>query len=685
MAPEEFNDAGLVQEFLVEADEYLRALDDDLLTLERVYGTGDVPEDLIENMFRATHTIKGLAAMFDFDDVKDLSHVMESVFQTFRKGERAVDEACLEVLFAGVDALRDAMAVVSGEGSGESSAHEAIDAVTVWLEGEGATGATGAAGAVNAAGADLGEYAATRIAEAAAEGLRAVRLELRWGIELRLGTLKVASLERALGRGEVLQIRPVIDTLPDIDRVDSEKTDVTFEVVALSDLSDGEIGDQLGVSASAIHAFEMGDAETAVCRLAPDATAVANASGGTQHIVRVDIERLDSLMDLTGEIVTARTRLEELLGPMKAAHRKEEGVQEVAAAAKDLSRLVDGLQDQVMRLRMVPVKQLFSKFPRTVRDLARRSGKEIQLTFEGEETELDKRLIEQIEDSLLHMVRNACDHGIESPEERVAAGKPPQGTVALAAGHEGNHIVIEIRDDGKGLDVGAIWSKAVEQGRISEEQELDDTLLVDTIMNSGFSTAETITDISGRGVGLDVVRKKLSELGGTITFETEFRAGTTFKLRLPLTLAIMSALLVREADRTFAVPIASVSEVLRVGRKEIRTIRGSSVMDVRGQALTVADLAEVLGVGDEASRGDTSFVVVVSGIGHQLGLVVDSLHGQQQVVVKSLEEALGQTDGIGGATILGDGSVVPIIDVDGVVDLVAGRSPRGNVVGGGVR
>ena len=685
MAPEEFNDAGLVQEFLVEADEYLRALDDDLLTLERVYGTGDVPEDLIENMFRATHTIKGLAAMFDFDDVKDLSHVMESVFQTFRKGERVVDDACIEVLFAGVDALRDAMAAVSGEGGGNVSARDAIAAVDAWLEGDEAVAAADVGQSIATADADLGEYAATRIAEAAAEGLRAVRLELRWSIELRLGTLKVASLERALGRGEVLQIRPLIDALPEIDRVDAEKTDLAFEVVALSDLSDGEIGDQLGVSASAIRAFDTGDGVADASESVVDASSATAAAVGTQHIVRVDIERLDSLMDLTGEIVTARTRLDELVGAVKAAHRKEEGVQDLAVAAKDLSRLVDGLQDQVMRLRMVPVKQLFSKFPRTVRDLARRSGKEIQLTFEGEETELDKRLIEQIEDSLLHMIRNACDHGIESPDERVAAGKPRQGTITLAAGHEGNHIVIEIRDDGRGLDVGAIWAKAVEQGRVTEDQELDDVLLVDIIMNSGFSTAETITDISGRGVGLDVVRKKLSELGGTITFETEFRAGTTFTLRLPLTLAIMSALLVSEAERAFAIPIASVSEVLRVGRKEIRTIRGSSVMDVRGEALTVTDLAEVLGFGDESHRGDTSFVVVVSGVGHQLGLVVDSLHGQQQVVVKSLEEALGRTDGIGGATILGDGSVVPIIDVDGVVDLVAGRSPSEQVVGGGAR
>ncbi len=283
------------------------------------------------------------------------------------------------------------------------------------------------------------------------------------------------------------------------------------------------------------------------------------------------------------------------------------------------------------------------------------------------------------------MVRNACDHGIEKPEERVAAGKSRQGTVTLAAGHEGNHIVIEIRDDGKGLDVAAIWSKAVEQGRISADQELDDDLLVDIIMGSGFSTAETITDISGRGVGLDIVRKKLAELSGTIHFETEFRTGTTFKMRLPLTLAIMSALLVEESGRAFAIPIAAVSEVLRVGKGDIRKIRGSSVMDVRGQTLTVADLSKALGFSERSSRSDTSYVVVVSGVGHRLGIVVDGLAGQQQVVVKSLESALGRTAGIGGATILGDGSVVPIVDVDGVVDIVADRSPKETTVGGGVR
>ncbi|MBS3957254.1 MAG: chemotaxis protein CheA [Clostridiales bacterium] len=679
MAPEEFNDASLVQEFIVEADEYLRSLDDDLLALERIYLTDEAPDDLIENMFRATHTIKGLAAMFDFDDIKNLSHVMESVFQAFRKKERAVDEACLEVLFRGVDALRDALAAVSaGEGEVVGSARDAVRAIDALLD---SVPVTENADRTPTGLAGLGEYAQARIAEAPDEGLRAVRLLLRWGIELRLGALRISAIERALGKGEVLEARPLLDDIPMIFEADSARTDVTFEVVALTDITDAEIGDNLGVSVSTIRTIagtgDLQKSDAEVC----EPTVAASA----QHIIRVDIGRLDELMDLTGEIVTARTRLEDLVGEIKAANRKDESVQLLAGAAKDLSRLVDGLQDQVMRLRMVPVNQLFSKFHRTVRDIARWSGKEIQLVFEGEETELDKRLIEQVEETLLHMVRNACDHGIETPEERVAAGKPRQGTITLAAGHEGNYVFIETRDDGKGLDVGAIWNKAVEQGRISSDEEIGDALIVDIITGSGFSTAETITDISGRGVGMDIVRKKLAELGGTIQFETEFRGGTTFTMRLPLTLAIMSALLVSEEERAFAIPLASVAEVLRVDRGEIRTIKGSQVMDLRGHSLPVVDLGHTLGFEEEPSHTGKGFVVVVSGVGHRLGVLVDALVGQQQVVVKNLEETLGRTPGIGGATILGDGSVVPIIDVDGVVDLIAGRSKNETVVGGGVR
>jgi chemotaxis protein histidine kinase CheA len=614
--------------------------------------------------------------MFDFTPMKDLAHALEHILDGLRKRTLPFDRACLQTLFDGADALKASLATVRTPDQGAADARIATERIVAFLEnGAGAHRADTLAGPQ----LELTEYARIRIEEAVEEGLRPVRIRLRWGIELRLGSLRLTSLERAIGQGEILDIRPLVDEIPALDSIDSRTTDLAVEILALTDLTDDEISNTLGVVASSIVPLQTQEE----ARSPEEADVGERAAGFREHIVRVDISRLDDLMDLTGEIVTARTRLDDLVDKLKTRDSKDALSQSLTQSAKDIGALIDVLQDHVMGLRMVPIRQLFSKFPRTVRDLARRSDKEIQLVYEGEDTEFDKRLIEQIEDSILHMVRNACDHGIEMPDERETAGKPRTGTVTLAASHEGSHILIEVRDDGRGLDVLAIWQKAIEEGLIASEQELDDGMLADLIMTSGFSTARQITDVSGRGVGLDVVRKKTAELGGSIRLTSGLGSGTTIFVRLPMTLAIIPSLLVVEAGRTFAVPIASVSEVLRVRGKDVRRLRGTSVMDLRGEALPVTRLGGVLGISDGAwARERKGFVIVISAAGHRLGVAVDALEGQQQVVVKNLEEAVGKTAGIGGATILGDGTVVPIIDVDGVVTLVAARVAAGANTGG---
>jgi two-component system chemotaxis sensor kinase CheA len=401
--------------------------------------------------------------------------------------------------------------------------------------------------------------------------------------------------------------------------------------------------------------------------------------------VRVDIARLDDLMDLTGEIVTARTRLDDLAAHFRARDAKDPLTQSLAVAIKEIGAQIDLLQEAVTTLRMVPVRQLFSKFPRTVRDLAHRSGKQIRLVTEGERTELDKRLIEQVEDSMLHMVRNACDHGIEDPPVREAAGKPATGTVTLSARAEGNHVMIEVRDDGAGLDLAAIWQKAVDGGLVSPDAEMDKTAVAELIMRSGFSTAREVTNLSGRGVGMDVVRQRTAELGGTITIMSEPGQGTTITVRLPMTLAILPSLLVQESGRTFAVPIAAVAEALRVPGKAIRRLRGMHVMDLRGETIPVARLSTTLGLPEvKRARDQRVFVIVVATGEQRLGVMVDALAGQQSVVVKNLESAVGRAAGISGATILGDGSVVPIVDVDGLAALIVG-SKMTKEGSGGVR
>jgi two-component system chemotaxis sensor kinase CheA len=664
--PEEYADASLIREFLAEAEEHLATLDRDLLEIEgRIKQGAEVPAEPLEEMFRAVHTIKGLSAMFDFDAVRDLAHAIESVLDAVRKGAHVCDASCADTLFAGADALKEALHSAQEPGQGAAAAKAAGEAVRAYLQrsdsGEGRKEA-----APERAEA-LSEFARARIEEATAEGLRPVRLRLRWGIELRLGALKLTALERALGAGEILDVRPVLAGSAKLSEVDPEKTDVLVEVVALTDVTDEEISDALGVVRTAIGLIGSDEAEEGTAEVVSGVMSKA-----AEHVVRVDIARLDDLMDLTGEIVTARTRLDDLIDSLKAREGRDYLTTALAQSVRDVGALIDLLQEHVMGLRMVPVRQLFSKFPRTVRDLARRSDKEIRLAFEGEETELDKRMIEQVEDSVLHMVRNACDHGIEQPEERTSAGKTHTGTVTLAASCEGNHVIIEVRDDGRGLDVLAIWQKAVESGMVSADEEIDDARLAELIMTTGFSTAREITDISGRGVGMDVVRKRIAGLGGSVRVSSEQGLGTAVTLRLPMTLAVLPSLLVGEVGRTFAIPSAAVSEVLRVRGTDIRKIRGNSVMDLRGEALPVVRLGSVLGIGvTKRSRDSKSFVAVVSAAGHRLGLAVDALEGQQQVVVKNLEEAVGRTAGISGATILGDGTVVPIIDVDSVVEIVA--------------
>lgn len=677
MSPSEFANDDLIKIFLGETEELLQELDSEFIKTEELIRGGSAPEqESLEAMFRAVHTIKGGAAMFDFNAMKDLAHALEHILDGLRKSTLSFDAACLETLFDGADALKQAAGAVNLPDQGAADVRAATARICRYVDARQGDGGEMLGGA---ASAELSEYARERIAEAKEEGLHPISLQLRWGIELRLGSLRTETLTRALGEGEILDIKPQIDSLPEMSAMDPASTDLTVSVLALTDLTNDEIATTLGIGSSAITTVQTEVQEQ-------DSGETEEAEGGasfSEHVVRVDITRLDDLMDLTGEIVTSRTRLDDLVASLKGRDTKDPLTESFAQSAKDMGALIDLLQEHVIGLRMIPVRQLFSKFPRTVRDLGRRSGKEIRLVYEGEDTEFDKRLIEQIDNPVMHMVRNACDHGIETPEERESAGKPSLGTITLAASHESNHIVVEVRDDGRGLDMLAIWEKAVAQGLIASEQELDEGILADLIMTSGFSTAKEVTDISGRGIGLDVVRKKIAELGGSVRLSSEHGVGTTISMRLPMTLAILPSLLVEEGDRVFAVPLAAVSEVLRVRGADIRRIRGMSVMDMRGETLPVARLADILGIDDEDWATDRKgFVVVVNAAGQQLGIGVDRLRGQQQIVVKNLEEAVGRTAGIGGATILGDGTVVPIIDIDGAVSLVVQKTGAHTTAGG---
>ncbi|MDA8227252.1 MAG: chemotaxis protein CheA [Desulfitobacterium hafniense] len=390
--------------------------------------------------------------------------------------------------------------------------------------------------------------------------------------------------------------------------------------------------------------------------------------GNTQvHTIRVDTARMDNLINLVGEMVITRTRLVQIGLDLKDKYRMENLVGSLNETNVYLGRLMNDLQESVMRLRMVPIGTVFNRFPRLVRDLARKTGKEIDLVLKGEDTELDKTVVEVIGDPLMHLIRNSVDHGIESPAERKAAGKPEVGTVTLDAYHEGNHIAILISDDGAGLPLKIIHQKAIQKGLVGEKEELSDNDIANLIFLPGFSTADKITDISGRGVGMDVVKKALNNLGGMVDISTKKGQGTTFTIRLPLTLAIIQALLVEVGTEIYAVPLSSVLETLLVNRDEIKTVGGLPMVQLRGNTLPLISLQEKFDLPAPKTPSDEVFVVVV-GLGDKaLGLIVDELRGQQEIVIKSLGDFLNNLPGIAGATILGDGKVTLILDIGSLI------------------
>ena len=487
-----------------------------------------------------------------------------------------------------------------------------------------------------------------------------------------------------LRKGEMVVTREIMDTL--LEFVDKTKqiisdiengTDTADVASVINDLklaSEGKLVGKKPAAASAPAAQAAAPAQAAR-KAAPKQEAKQHQATQVEQTIRVDVSRLDSLVNLVGELVLSRNRLSQIAGELENKFENEYLVEQLLDVTSAIGMNTTELQLAIMKTRMIAIGKVFNKFPRVVRDIARDTGKEIDLIISGEETELDKQVIESIGDPLLHMIRNSCDHGVETPEVRVAKGKPRTGTVLLSAYHEGNHVVIEIKDDGAGMDPDKLKRKAIEKGVITldEANNMDDKQAFGLIFKAGFSTAEKITNISGRGVGMDVVRNNIEKLNGIITIDSKINEGSTFFLKLPLTLAIIQALLVEVAGETFAIPLASVVETVRITNEEIHSFEGREVLKLRDRVLSLVRLDEAFAL-DELEQ-DEIYVVVVALAEKQLGFIVDKLIGQEEIVIKSLGEYLGGNPGIAGATITGDGRVRLILDVSGVIE-VAQNMPR---------
>ena len=387
--------------------------------------------------------------------------------------------------------------------------------------------------------------------------------------------------------------------------------------------------------------------------------------------MRVDVKRLDHLMNLIGELVLGKNRLIKIYGDVEERYDGEKFLEELNQVVASISSVTTDVQLAVMKTRMQPVGKVFNKFPRMVRDLSRELGKNIDLIITGEETELDKSIVEEIGDPLIHIIRNSCDHGIEKPEDRLALGKPETGTVTLKAYNEGNHIVIEIADDGKGLDTQMLKQKGIEKGVISEREAdtMSDKEAFGIIFKPGFSTAATISNVSGRGVGMDVVKTNIEKLNGIIDIESEKGVGTTQKLKIPLTLAIIQALLVAVQEEYYAIPLSSVIETVRVSQDEIYTVDGKSVLRLRDEVLSIVRLADIFKVDSVLENTNEVYVVVIGLAEQKMGVIVDYLVGQEEVVIKSLGYYLKGTEGIAGATVRGDGKITMIVDVAAMMEM----------------
>ncbi|MCK9485332.1 MAG: chemotaxis protein CheA [Dehalococcoidia bacterium] len=672
--------------FLQEAEQLLESLDDQILRLEQ---EGASPA-FVQEIFRVAHTLKGSSAMLGYERMTALTHAMEDILDRVRKGTIVITEEIIDALLLSLDGLK---VLKDGLATG-AEAHLDVDGLVAMLR---RTAETGPAPVQEAPAddLDLDEAAVERVRE----GFRAGRAVLRVH-----ATLDPASEWRAVRCFQLLnemeRVAEVVASVPTPAEVEREAVGDALEAIVVLDVDAGDVESLLAPLRTIEDVREV-TAAAFDLRATDETTAAAAAAiegvGGArvdslQSTVRVDVEQIDALMNMVGELVIDRTRVSELSRILSAQY-DDDHVRSLAETAAHVEKIVDELHERMMQVRMLPVGMLFSKFPRLVRDLSRSLGKSVRLDLEGEDTEIDRSVIERIKDPLVHLIRNALDHGIETPEGRMVAGKPEQSILRLTAHHEQGQIVMALADDGGGVDADRVRAKAVERGLMTAEMagRLSHAEAVDLIFEPGLTTAATTTEVSGRGVGMDIVRRDIEALGGRIEVETVPGEGTTFRLRLPLTLATFQGLLVACGPTTYAVPLTYVQETLRAAPDQIHTVNGRAVLHLRttDTVMPLARLDEVLRLGSRPAgrgrRGDAHpYVVVVraseSETDTPVALAVDRLIHHQDIVVKSLSGFLGGTRGIAGASILGDGQVALILDVPALIK--ASRNASASTSGG---
>lgn len=641
----------LIEVYYEEADEQLQKLDDGILALERC------PDDIsvVNEIFRAAHTLKGSSASVGFEHIASLTHSMENLLDTVREGKLSVTTPIVEALLLSVDVLRELVQRTRG---GDTSKCERVDKAIEAIK--------GVSGGECSTNEKKAQTVSARNVEPVKEGT--VRIEVGIAEDCAMPSVRGFMVFSALSdKGEVISSDPSEEQLEQLQSggvlTIGFRPSVSIEELRAAMESILEISTQIYQNTH----------ETP--RQPEVLKGECEQHARSMQTVRVGVDRLDTLMNLVGELVIDRTRIGRIESELSSAYEGDRFVGDLGESSLHLGRVINELQEQIMKIRMLPVDQVFNRFPRMVRDLAQKSGKKVNFAISGQDTELDRSILEDIVDPITHLLRNSIDHGVETPEKRKAAGKPETGTIHLTAKHEENRIVIEVEDDGAGISREGVVAAAVNKGTISREaaDRLTDKECLQLIFGAGVSTAEKVTDVSGRGVGMDVVRSNIERLSGIIDVESEPGEGTRISLKLPLTLAIVQALVTSVQDRTFAIPLTEVVETSHYRQSDIKSIEGRPVIKFRNSVLPITGLGELFRSAKAPSAGidEESVLVVVRAGGEQIGLAVDKLVGEQEVVIKSLGSYFGQVEGISGAALLGDGNIALIVDVSGLPAIVS--------------
>ena len=683
--------------FLDESNEHLQTLSDQLIILEKEPDNSDT----INEIFRAAHSLKGMAGTMGYKRMQNLTHDMENVFSEVRNGNMEVNSNLVDVLFQCLDALEtyvDNIRETQDEGTDDNE--PIIKALNAFIASEGKGNAAPAAkkeeasaATASAAPADdkdmpLADFEKNAVNEALKKNLHVYKIKVSVDENCILKAARAFLVFKNLeGHGDIIKSEPSVQDIED------EKFDFDFSIIVVTEekydniialiKNVSEIKDAAGQEITqpfpeeqTEEAKEEKKETSAVSQTAKPAAAkpaakkpasTGKTSGSVSHTVRVDIEKLDVLMNLVSELIIAKN------GLVSASHVEGDEAaalnQSFTEQIEYLERVTTNLHESVMKVRMMPIESVFSRFPRMIRDLNKKLGKKMELYMSGEDTELDRTVIDEIGDPIMHLLRNSADHGLESAEIRKERGKSEVGSIFLDAFQEGNNVVIEVRDDGNGIDTEKVKAKAVEKGTITQEQAdvMTDKEAIDLLFRPSFSTAEKVTDVSGRGVGLDVVKSKIEALGGDVEVKTKYGEGSTFSIRLPLTLAIIKALMVKLGDEKYAISLGSIETIEDIPVSDIKYVHAKEVIHLRGNVIPLIRLRDLLDVPGEPEESENITVVVVRKGDKQAGLVVDSLIGQMEIVIKSLGKYIRINKMISGATILGDGSVALIIDANTLV------------------